>query len=1158
MHRSGDDLILSATDLSNFLACAHVSTLNQSATLGGPKPPKYPDPGAVVLQKRGLEHEAQILEGFREQGLVVVEIRDTGDPTKPAARWAARAEATLDAMRSGADIVFQGCVFDGQWLGLPDFLRKVDRPSDLGAWSYEVIDAKLAREAKAGAVLQITLYSELLAKAQGAEPEYMHLALGRMAGATEPFRYHDFAAYHRSIRGRLLQSVADHHAGATYPEPVPHCDVCAWKSICQKRWRTDDHLSLVAGITKKQRVLLEDRDAATLEALAQLPLPLRPRLESVSDAAFEKIREQARIQLEGRVEEVHKYELFTAVEEGNGLLALPEPCPGDLFFDIEGDPHAFDEGLEYLLGYVDVDAEFTGLWGLNPDEERAQFETFIDMVMERLERWPDLHVYHYAAYEQTAMKRLAARYATREEEVDHLLRSEIFVDLYRVVRQSLRASVESYSIKKMEPLYLFDREVDLRAASSALANFEAWLESGGGDGADELLQEIEGYNKDDCVSTLRLRHWLEGRRTELSGLLGRELQRPDRPDSTPSENVQEENERVQRLLDLLTDGVSADPEARTDDEHARWILAQLLSWHRREKKAMWWEYFRLLDLDDDDILHDAKALGALTYKGEVGQEKKSLIHRYSFPPQDFALRRGDTPRDPATEKGVGTIVAVDEERCTIDLKRVATSEVPHPLALIPFDEVPDQPLRESLWRFADQVVENGLAGAGNRSAVDLLLRRPPRLESGGEGELRRPDELNLDAARRLALALDRTVLPIQGPPGSGKTHIGARMIVTLIAAGKRVGVTATSHKVITNLLDEVCRAARDEGVEVRGVQKVGEDSLCADPMIERAASNPKVLTALTEDGANLAAGTVWLWARPEMAESVDVLFVDEAGQISLANVLAASQAAESVVLLGDPQQLEQPQQGVHPPGADVAALEHLVGGSTLAADRGLFLEETWRLHPDVCAFTSELFYEGRLRARPDLGNQSVNAAPPFNGAGLRFVPVVHSGNSSESSEEVGAVSALLDDLMSGNATWVDKASVEHPLQIEDVLVVAPYNAQVASLRAALPDGTRVGTVDKFQGQEAPIVIYSTASSSAQDAPRGMEFLFSPNRLNVATSRARCVVVFVGSPSLFGPDCRSVQQMRLANGLCRFGELALGGVPSRPVAEGGVPADVSLS
>lgn len=538
-------------------------------------------------------------------------------------------------------------------------------------------------------------------------------------------------------------------------------------SRSQRRWRQDDHLSLVAGISKKQRAQLEDRGTTTLEALAQLPLPLRPRLESVSDAAFEKIHEQARIQLEGRLEDIHKYELFTEVEEGNGLLALPEPSKGDVFFDIEGDPHAFDEGLEYLLGYVDVEGEFTGLWALTPDEERAQFEAFIDMVMERLERWPDLHVYHYAAYEQTAMKRLAARYATREEEVDRLLRSGAFVDLYRVVRQGLRASVESYSIKKMEPLYRFDREVDLRVASAALANFEAWLELGGGQGADELLHEIDGYNKDDCVSTLRLRDWLEGRRVELSGLLGRELERPEPAQSDPSEKVQEESERVQQLFDALTEDVSAHPEARAPEEHARWILAQLLSWHRREKKSMWWEYFRLLDLDDDELLHDSEPLAGLKYVDVVGQVKKSLIHRYSFPQQDFGLRRGDTPRDPATERSAGEIVAINDESGTIDIKRSAKSEVPHPVALIPFDDVPDQLLRESLWRLADDVVENGLDGAKGRAAADLLLRRRPRVGQSLGEPLRQPSETNLEAARRIALSLDDTVLPIQHLPVVG-------------------------------------------------------------------------------------------------------------------------------------------------------------------------------------------------------------------------------------------------------------------------------------------------------------------------------------------------------------------------------------------------------
>ena len=336
-----------------------------------------------------------------------------------------------------------------------------------------------------------------------------------------------------------------------------------------------------------------------------------------------------------------------------------------------------------------------------------------------------------------------------------------------------------------------------------------------------------------------------------------------------------------------------------------------------------------------------------------------------------------------------------------------------------------------------------------------------------------------------------------------------------------------------------CSAAREEGADLRGVQKANEEDGFQHRAIRPCNSNAEVRDALLGREANLAAGTAWLWSRPEMKGLVDVLVVDEAGQMCLANVLAASHAARSLVLLGDPQQLEQPQKGVHPPGTDIAALEHLVGGPTLSAERGLFLEETWRLHPALCAFTAELNYEDRLGSRPELARQRVSGPPPFEDAGLRFAPVEHSGNSSESPEEVEAVAALLEGLLSSGPSWVNQSGMEVRLGLEDVLIVSPYNAQVARLRAALPAGARVGTVDKFQGQEAPIVLYSTATSAVQDAPRGMEFLFSPNRLNVATSRARCLAVVVGSPALIGPECTSVRQMRLANGLCRFWEMAGG-------------------
>ena len=411
--------------------------------------------------------------------------------------------------------------------------------------------------------------------------------------------------------------------------------------------------------------------------------------------------------------------------------------------------------------------------------------------------------------------------------------------------------------------------------------------------------------------------------------------------------------------------------------------------------------------------------------------------------------------------------------------------------------------------------------------------------------------------RQIVPRLDRSVLPVQGPPGSGKTYTGARMILDLLAGGKRVGVTANSHEVISNLLGAVSRAVderpgegsrtgRKQGgvaadpaaVDVRGIQKANDGDGCPDERIVQTDSNEAVAEALSNGEANLAGGTAWLWARPEMADVVDVLVIDEAGQMSLANTLAVCQAAGSLVLLGDPRQLDQPIQGVHPPGADVSALGHLLGESaTVDRASGVFLEHTWRMHPDVCEFTTEQFYEGRLGTRPELARQTVIGRGPLAGQGLRFIPVEHAGNTHASAEEADRVAALVGELLDAGATWVDQEGDRRPLELQDVLVVAPYNAHVATLRAALPDGARVGTVDKFQGQEAPIVLYSMATSTADEAPRGMAFLYSLHRLNVATSRARCVAAIVASPALLTPDCRTPEQMRLANPFCRFLELA---------------------
>ncbi len=485
---------------------------------------------------------------------------------------------------------------------------------------------------------------------------------------------------------------------------------------------------------------------------------------------------------------------------------------------------------------------------------------------------------------------------------------------------------------------------------------------------------------------------------------------------------------------------------------------------------------------------------------------------------------------------MGRVVRVDDEEGVIDIRRGSTQPPPTATSLIPFDLIRAQPKPESLQTLARWVIEHGIEGAGPYGAArDLLARQPPRLGQGEGQPLRREGEDAQNAARRLVAATHESYLAIQGPPGSGKSTVGAEMIVDLVAAGKRIGVTANSHKVIGELLAKVGRVAGERGVTVAIGQRAPDEPTYPD--VEHLATNDAARDALAAGSLDVVGGTTWLWAREDMIESVDVLFIDEAGQMSLADTIAASLSAMNLVLLGDPQQLDQPLQGVHPPGAARSALAHVLHGERVMPNHlGLFLDGSWRLHPEISAYTSEVFYEGRLHSHPGRERLDLEGVPPLSGTGIRFLPVLHSGQSSDSPEEAATVAELVRSLLDADPTYTDAAAVSHPLGKASVLIITPYNAQVRTLNELLP-GFRIGTVDKFQGQEAPISIYSMVTSSSDEAPRGMEFLYSLNRLNVATSRAQCLTLVVASPELLRVRCRTPRQMQLANAMARLVEIA---------------------
>ncbi len=498
----------------------------------------------------------------------------------------------------------------------------------------------------------------------------------------------------------------------------------------------------------------------------------------------------------------------------------------------------------------------------------------------------------------------------------------------------------------------------------------------------------------------------------------------------------------------------------------------------------------------------------------------------------------DANNDRIKNTQFGRIVGIDPVKRTVDIKKTQAMTNVHPSSIFEHDHVNKKTLDESLLRLASWVAEFGIDASGpSRAGRNLLLRRGLAVNFEAGRSPTADDSDAVSRARAIVSKLGGSALSIQGPPGAGKTFTASQMICDLVNDGKKVGITALSHKVIRNLLEAVTRRAAERGEPVRCLQKIANDENRVEGEIRECKDNEDVVASLGDNEVDVVGELPGCGQLRVLAHKVDVLFVDEAGQMSLVDVIAVSQCTEGLVLLGDPQQLSQPLQGSHPDGTDVSVLRHVLGDhDTLPDDLGIFLDQTWRLAPSICSFTSEIFYENKLKPRPGLERQRIAGPTRFAGDGLFYVPVNHQGNQNSSNEELESIRIIVRELLAPGVLWTNAIGIQHQLTLNDILIVAPYNAQVYDLQRGFP-GTRVGTVDKFQGQQAPVIIYSMASSSPEDAPRGMDFLYSPNRFNVATSRAQCICILVASPQLFEADCHSPAEIKLANVLCRYLEMS---------------------
>jgi uncharacterized protein len=1136
-------LVYSPSDLIRFLESPFASWMER-LYLECPDrmQPDKPTEEQVLIAKTGEQHEQRFLAQLKEEGRDVCEIAKGPDASVQ----------TLDAIKAGHEVIYQALLSRDGFQGYTDFLMKLpgDRPL------YEVCDTKLAHSVKPYYLVQLCCYSEMLATIQGQIPTDTCVVLGN--GERKPFRVEDFLYYYRRLRQAFLAQMAAFDPNGQPPTPEPRDNHRRWQSYADKILIETDHLSQVAGINTSQIKKLAANGITTVFALAKFQ---GKRVPKISEDILDKLVEQAELQVQTRelrakakpcelVSPVFKVIKPEPDSPRRGLELLPPPSTLDIYFDMEGFP-LHEDGLEYLFGAVCHDRigaggklEFHDWWAHDRAEEKAAFAMFIDWVCMRWNRDPKMHVYHYADYERAALRRLASRHGTREIEIDELLRNNVLVDLYRVVRQGLRVGEPSYSIKSIELLYRDKRASAVKTAGESVVYYANWIESGQPRNwrQAELLKKIRDYNEDDCQSTHQLVDWLR----QVQKQNGITYLAPTREESEVTEKKQEMLAELAELRKHLEDKLAGcapgSPEAGITT-----LLADLIEFHRREEKPSWWRLFDWLeDKTPGERQDDLNSLEGLWLSRDTPvKDNRSWIYTYRFDPNsDTKIRPGNGVKLDHINLPSASVAEMDAKIGLIklkisqqELKKRLNDAMPSSTAIFLHEKVNAGPIATAVREVAQDWANQGKLP----SALDRFLRRlAPQISGSVAGNsLMHPGESAQDAALRVVMSMRESTLCIQGPPGTGKTTTAATIIASLLKVDKKIGIMSNSHKAIQNLLRAAGKSTQgkvkgvyagkvDDGVET------GTTDLKTDcPLLVLAKGGPEAAEVYSD---GVLAGTAWLFAREDMKNRLDCLFVDEAGQISLANFVAASRSAANIVVMGDQMQLEQPIQGSHPGESGQSALNYyLQSHATIPENLGIFLGVSYRMHPEICQFVSDMAYEGRLRSAETNKNQRL-ALPPTGGkhvtkeAGIVFCPVPHEGNTKGSDEEVVRILEIVNELL--GRTLIDRDGKTNSLGLVDILFVAPYNMQVRKLQQALPDA-KVGSVDKFQGQEAPVVIVSMCSSAGEFGSRGLDFLLDKNRMNVAISRAKTLAIVVGDPRIATTEASSIEQMEKLNLFCNL-------------------------
>ncbi len=1149
-------------------------------------PKRAPKPKEDVLDQLLFE------SGHNHEQLLIKDLKNDGKKVKQLSGQmnAESFEETLNAVHDGKyDFIHQASLQNNNLRGSADLLQRIDKPSKLGDWSYIPIECKLSSHPKPIYLVQACAYCELLEPILGYLPENFKLYLGGKKFEKEPngYRLDDFWMWYKNLRDRY-QKFIEHFDESQQPEYSPG-DHGHWSSFIDEELKNKRDLILVAGMRQSQRNKLIYSGISTIDELAKASK--NQIINQMDEKIFVKLKEQAAIQVRPSQSDGRPaYEIKGKDEQEKGLSMLPKCDEGDIWFDMEGFPNPVTgEKLEYLFGACyflkkdqKLERRFKAWWAHDLGQEKLAFDEFIKWVQKRRIDYPNLHVYHYASYEKTALGRLATTHGIHKTTWDQWLREELFIDLFPIVRNGLLLGAESYSIKQVEKLYLDNlRHEEINTAADSVIQYAEWQKSnepkrtGRSIAKSKKLKDLEEYNKKDCESTQELHEFLIKHKSSLKI--------PDRPNKWGKSKEEDIKNIFEKDLEVLAKTMQKEIPNPLKDPLAegsyglsykhQQLLSDLIDFHEREAKIEWWEFFDRIEgqtfserYEDTEVIANAEKIGEKIIKRSQG-------HIYSFSPEQplklstkpgikmhFVLSESLKKGDKFIQKNVMEKLDKNNDKKNLDLEgefdtnnsaniilkvsaykkkaleNIGISALPEYCDLIPLPKqiykrmLPDLVRQAKSWVEKNKKLPKSIVHLLEKKAIPELIEINKKIKAD-------PVETASLMADFLS-ATDGVTLSLQGPPGTGKTTVTGELIAKLVGKNQKVIVSSQTHEAINNLLKSVQRKIESYSTNSFVVKLSSGTSEKNDQL---SLSGTKVHTLRESDlnnEPNVIGATVFSLVKERFGgKPYDLLVIDEAGQVSLSNLLFMSHCARNILLVGDQNQLSQPNRAKHPGDSSLSCLDYLMGEEkVVSADRGVFLATSWRMPPVLTSVVSKLFYEGELKSCISKSENKIL----WEGLqqGLYFEEVEHYSNASDSIEEIDRIEELVNKLMGCPYQIVQKndeglSVFKGIIGPDEILITAPYNLQVNKLEDRLSGKARIGTVDRFQGQEAPISIHSLTASDSDNAPRGIGFILDPDRLNVAISRAQCLSIVVGSPNLVVGTTNSVEEVQQLNRLCQI-------------------------